>query len=200
LWAFSTAASIEGAWAIANKDLDSLSSQQLIDCTQSYGNYGCSGGLIDPSFQYVIDNGGIDTWSSYPYEATSDFNCRFSNDTIGAMIIDYNDIVSGSEKDLQFAVFKIGPISGAIDASRSTFQFYSSGIYYDDSCSSTQLDHGVNIIGYGRINTDTQYYIVKNMWGTDWGMQGYVWMSRGRNNNCGIATMNSFPIVTEPKN
>jgi cathepsin L len=192
-WAHSTAASIEGAWAIKKGVLNSLSAQQLVDCTESYGNNGCNGGLIDPSYQYIIDNQGIDTESSYPYEAQTK-TCRFKRQNVGATISSFVDIETQSESSLQSAVLNIGPISGAIDAGQNSFQFYQSGVYYEPRCSPTMLDHGINIVGYGSTSNGTQYYIVKNMWGTNWGMQGYVLMARNRGNNCGIATINSYPI------
>jgi len=191
-WAFSTAAAIEGAWFLKNGVLDSYSPQQLIDCSGEYGNYGCNGGLIDTSFQYIIDNKGINTWASYPYEALTK-TCRFNNSTVGARISSFVDI-DKTETALQYAVKNIGPISGALDASHTSFQLYKSGIYYEPSCNPTQLDHGTNIIGYGQQGKD-QYYIIKNMWGTDWGMQGYALMARNRGNNCGLATMASYPVV-----
>ena len=43
----------------------SLSEQELVSCVHS--NYGCNGGLMDPSFEWVVKNGGINTEAGYPY-------------------------------------------------------------------------------------------------------------------------------------
>ena len=49
-WAFSTTGSMECDYAIKNGDLNSLSEQQIVDC--SYDNYGCNGGWYEKAWEY----------------------------------------------------------------------------------------------------------------------------------------------------
>ncbi len=193
-WSFSATGSMEGQNALKTGRLVSLSEQNLIDCSVSYGNHGCQGGLMDSAFRYVIANRGDDTESSYPYLAREQTNCYYNSRNVGGTISSYSDIRRGNEADLQNAVASIGPVSVAIDASHTSFQMYHSGVYNEYSCSSTRLDHGVLVVGYGTYNGQA-YWLVKNSWNTRWGMSGYIMMSRNKNNQCGIASQASFPRV-----
>ena len=51
------------------------------------------------------------------------------------------------------------------------FQFYGGGVIKSTRCG-TDLDHGVLVIGYGMENM-TDYWLLKNSWGTGWGEKGY---------------------------
>eukprot|EP01127_Copromyxa_protea_P008645 TRINITY_DN198_c0_g1_i1.p2 TRINITY_DN198_c0_g1~~TRINITY_DN198_c0_g1_i1.p2 ORF type:complete len:325 (+),score=81.65 TRINITY_DN198_c0_g1_i1:1-975(+) len=192
-WSFSSTGSMEGAHYLATKKLVSLSEQNLIDCSTAQGNQGCNGGLMDQAFEYVISNKGIDTEESYPYTATGPNTCRYNKAHNATAISSYHDIPSGDENALLNAVL-INPVSVAIDASHDSFQSYTGGVYYEPECSSQQLDHGVLLVGYGT-ESGSDYWLVKNSWGTSWGIDGYIKMARNKNNNCGIASSASYPIV-----
>ncbi|XP_065343397.1 procathepsin L-like [Cloeon dipterum] len=194
-WAFSATGSLEGQHFRKTGVLVSLSEQDLVDCSHKYDNHGCDGGLMDNAFLYVKRNKGIDTEEAYPYEG-QDGKCRFNASNIGATDSGFVDIEEGNEDKLKEAVATIGPISVAIDASSDSFRIYLEGVYYEPDCSSDFLDHGVLAVGYGTDEkTGMDYWIVKNSWSTTWGDKGYIKMARNKDNNCGIASDASYPLV-----
>jgi cathepsin L len=189
-WSFSTTGSTEGCHFLTTGKLVSLSEQNLMDCSTSQGNQGCNGGLMTQAMDYIISNKGIDTEASYPYTA-QDGTCNYNPANSGATLTSYTNVNTGDENDL-LAKAAMGPTSVAIDASQNSFQFYSSGVYNETACSTSQLDHGVLVAGWG-VSNGTPYWLVKNSWGTSWGLAGYIWMSRNNGNQCGIATMATLP-------
>lgn len=195
-WAFSSTGSLEGQTFKKTGTLPDLSEQNLVDCTKSYGNEGCKGGWYENSFKYIRDNHGIDSETGYPYYARELGYCYYRSDYNTAEDTGFVDLPSGDENALKTAVATIGPISVAIDATHASFMSYRSGVYIEPSCGNTlyNLDHAVLVIGYGTENGE-DYWLVKNSWGTYWGDAGYIKMARNRNNQCGIATKPSYPLV-----
>ena len=193
-WAFSATGSMEGANFVKNGELVSLSEQQLVDCSGPEGDKGCFGGIMDSAFRYVIQNGGIDTESDYPYTAMNG-NCSNVKAMKHAVEIrSFQDVPPNDEGMLENAVAQ-QPVSVAIEADQPNFQFYKSGVF--DATCGTQLDHGVLVVGYDSDN-GKPYWIVKNSWGTGWGNNGYIWMAKNTKNpegQCGIAMQPSFPLM-----
>ncbi|EEF37409.1 cysteine protease, putative [Ricinus communis] len=192
-WAFSTIAAVEGVNKIVTGELISLSEQELVDCDRSY-NAGCNGGLMDNAFQFIINNGGIDTDKDYPYQAV-DGKCDTTKVKNKAVTIDgFEDVMAFDEMALQKAVAH-QPVSVAIEASGMALQFYQSGVFTGE-CGSA-LDHGVVIVGYGT-EDGIDYWLVRNSWGRDWGENGYIKMQRNVvdtfTGKCGIAMESSYPI------
>lgn len=195
-WAFSTTGALEGAWFVKNKALVNLSEQQLVDCSTAQGNQGCNGGLMDYAFQYVISNKGLTTEKAYPYTATGPNTCVAKGLPVAATASSFKDVPTNSQTALMTAVVQ-QPVAIAIEADQDSFQLYSSGVL--TKVCGTNLDHGVLLVGYGSLG-GLDYYKVKNSWGTDWGMNGYVLLGRGSEYNgasgqCGIQMDPSYPVV-----
>lgn len=192
-WSFSAAGAMEGAWAISTGNLVNISEQQLVDCSTKYVNFGCNGGDMDHAFEYAIDQ-GMCLNSEIPYVAESG-TCSDAEKSCTkiAHFSSCVDVPSQDQVSLQEAVY-VSPVSVAIEADTSVFQFYKSGILTSEMCG-TELDHGVLVVGYGT-EDNQDYWIVKNSWGESWGENGYIRIAKSSSTThdgiCGIAMQPSF--------
>jgi cathepsin L len=190
-WAFSTTGSLEGAYFLKNGNLESFSEQNLVDCDTN--DLGCNGGLMDNAFSWIKKNGGLELETDYKYTATTNRCSQDSSKLVnGSAPVSWVDVKQTND-DLISAIEK-QPVSVAIEADQSTFQFYSSGVL-TGRCG-TNLDHGVLAVGYGTLD-GVDYYKLKNSWGTSWGMDGYVLIERKdvKGGQCGILMSASYPVL-----
>ncbi|PNX97664.1 cysteine proteinase [Trifolium pratense] len=197
-WAFSTIVAVEGINQIKTQKLVSLSEQELVDCDTEL-NEGCNGGLMEYAFEFIKQN-GITTESNYPY-AAKDGTCNVQKENKPVVSIDGHENVPANNEAALLKAAANQPISVAIDAGGSDFQFYSEGVFTGEC--GTELDHGVAIVGYGTTQDGTKYWTVRNSWGSEWGEQGYIRMQRDisqKEGLCGIAMEASYPIKTSSTN
>jgi len=177
-WAFSTACNLEGAGFVTTGKLVSVSEQNIVDCDKD--DDGCDGGLPSSALTWSAHNGGVASEQAYPYRG-EDGSCRRSVEKI-IHNKGYQQI-SKNEDQIAQALQAYGPLSIAVDA--NGFNGYHGGILQNPSCSKTQLNHAINIVGYGEQNIP--YWKIRNSWGTDWGEAGYIRVYRG-DCTCGVCS------------
>lgn len=106
---FAVTGALEGQYFLKTGDLLELSEQNILDCSKSYGNSGCGGGGFDPTYEYLIKNGGIETEEDYPYEAADD-TCRYNSEYNSGVIVKGTvKLPSGNENALKKAIAIHGP-------------------------------------------------------------------------------------------
>jgi len=195
-WAFSATSAMEFAHFNVTNNLLSLSEQLCVDCVDGGADTCDIGGEMHDCYLQVIKEGGDELESAYPYTATSGNKCGFSASKSVATFSSYANVTSGDENALLVAASQ-RVVSIGIDASSPMFQLYKSGVYKPLMCKNqwNELDHGVAVVGYGNDATGGDYWIVRNSWADVWGNEGYIWMSRNNNNQCGVATDATYPLV-----
>uniref|UniRef100_A0A8D2NJE8 CATS protein n=1 Tax=Zosterops lateralis melanops TaxID=1220523 RepID=A0A8D2NJE8_ZOSLA len=175
-WAFSAVGALEAQVKLKTGNLVSLSPQNLVDCSGMYGNKGCGGGYMTNAFQYIIDNGGIESEESYPYTAQvgpSQPN-PLHNSTIPCLELPKSKVWMwhlgtrfgglGTESDL------------VIPKDFSSLKWFSE--FQDSPCQGLSFP-----------------CVFSRSWGLRFGDSGYIRMARNASNLCGIASYASYPLI-----
>lgn len=193
-YAFAAAGALESRHHIVSgKKLLSLSEQQFVDCTDDQGNDGCNGGLMDNCYEYAKYH-DVCGEADYPYK-NKRHSCEIKSCDHGIKkgLVSGIERVDANESALMEAVAE-GPVSVGIQADQSSFMFYDHGVV-TEKCGQS-LNHAVLIVGYGK-EDGVKYWLIRNSWGANWGLQGYAKILRSDDETgmCGILSLASYPVI-----
>ncbi|XP_041988973.1 putative cysteine proteinase CG12163 [Aricia agestis] len=195
-WAFSAIANIESHLKIHLGREERLSEQFLIDCNPR--SVGCGSMSLLETFSMIVSNGGVLRDADYYPYAARPLPCRWDKNRQLMPVMGYRR-VKRDEELMKVFLYNLGPLSAGINS--ESMKKYTGDI--DEPAEGEYLpnerDHAVLIVGYNTYldpNTGkrTDYWIIKNSWGAEWGDHGFYYLVRGRN-ACGIAEDVAFSFV-----
>jgi len=204
-WAFAATESIESQYMLLHAGQKvKLSPEQITDCDTVDG--GCDGGDTVTAFQYVTKAGGLEAESSYPYTAGNGKSgkCKFDKTKVVAKINNSkwgispctDKCNSQSLSAMQTALPQIGPFAVCVYA--DLWQDYITGVFSDSKCvhAYNDLDHCVQMVGFNNDGA-RKYWIVRNSWNTDWGVNGYIYLdtSVANGNLCGVLDEVNYAVA-----
>ncbi|PON34179.1 Cysteine Protease [Parasponia andersonii] len=202
-WAFSTTGAVEGANFIATGKLLNLSEQQLVDCDHTCDpsekhacDNGCGGGLMTNAYKYLMEAGGLEEETSYPYTGKKG-RCKFKPEKVAVKVVNFT-IIPIDENQIAANLVHNGPLAVGLNA--VFMQTYIGGVSCPLICGKRWVNHGVLMVGYGSKGYSIlrfgykPYWIIKNSWGKQWGENGYYKLCRGHG-MCGINTMVSAVLT-----
>jgi len=203
-WSFASTETVESHWAIKTGNLIELSEQFILDCVpnpnQCGGTGGCDGGTGELAYDKLRALGGIPSEWTYPYVSGGGnaSTCHgaplppggphtgavgAAANVTGHVSIDTNDYAK-----VMYALANIGPL--AISVATDGWDDYQSGIFDGGNQTYPDLDHMVQLVGYGKDKqTGKNYWLVRNSWTSLWGEDGYIRLARpadGEPASCGL--------------
>lgn len=194
-WAQATVGSMSDRINIQNKNTPRvfLSAQVLINC----GVGDCTrGGEVADAYAFAHKN-GIPAYGCQNYTAKNAANpecsalqtcknCPFFGEGDCFAVKSYTNWkvsefgkVNGAD-NMKKELYARGPIACGVAADDDFYYGYTGGVY--SSTSTEQIDHAITVVGWGQNDTDGEYWIVRNSWGTYWGENGYFRIKMHKNN------------------
>ena len=192
-WAFAATAVLETVFAQTTWKLRRFSDKEILDCTyeqMSSHRDGCEGGSYDVVYNYLQMHSHISPEKEITYEP-KDGPCNYADkeNWLGLVRVEGWNWPRGDSELMQALYHTAVGITIKIE---NLFHSYKSGIYGGCAQPHFEVDqgHSMEAVGY-----DAKSWKLKNSWGPAWGEGGFVRISRGRANNCGISTYAKYPIL-----
>ncbi|EDO34681.1 predicted protein, partial [Nematostella vectensis] len=174
--AFTATELVETQWAIAGHELEELSVQEFISCSRKNG---CKGGNTCQALSWLRDiDVALLPASEYPYDLQL-FVCLFlsTNDVVFVFLqAEKNREFTSQDHVMKPIVALIGPMAVNVDA--TMWHDYIDGII-QHHCTDTEINHAVQITGYDATG-EVPYWIVRNSWGTNFGVNGYLYIAMNK--------------------
>jgi len=190
-WSFGSTETLESWWALATGRLQDLSEQQILDCAPNPqncgGTGGCGGGIVDIAWQKIIDLGGIQSEWTYPYLSWpgNDYpTCKFDPTKIQANLSSFVSLPTNEYWPVMNVLATLGPLAINVDA--SLWNDYEYGVFTGCNMTSIDINHVVQLVGYGTDDQYGDYWLVRNSWTPSFGENGYIRIARSSNVECGM--------------
>lgn len=168
-WAFASVGAVECAIDCQGGPSYNLSEQQVLDCNP-YG-YSCSGGWFAFS---QARNPGLTTESNYPYVGYKK-SCTVTSPyyPISGAYYVYSSSSVAPTTYIKQKIYDKGCVAAAVYVN-SAFQAYTGGVF--NSCRSRSCNHAIILCGW---DDSKGAWRLKNSWGTNWGENGFMWITYG---------------------
>jgi hypothetical protein len=192
-WAFATIANLESAYLkqhgapqamtstdgtiVVSGSVPDLSEEQVLSCNP--WNWSCSGGYIAYDMLMPSKTGtgyypGAIPEACFPYIANTE-TCSYCSNPSYTPVETWGYITSGTTiptvDQIKQAIYTYGSVSAYVHVDKY-FQAYKSGVF-NDSTKTPSLNHAIELVGW---DDAKQAWLLKNSWGTSWGIDGFMWI------------------------
>ncbi|KAL1492117.1 hypothetical protein ABEB36_012607 [Hypothenemus hampei] len=131
--------------------------------------------------------------NEYPYKGEEQ-QCHFNNKSTTSLSY-YGKVKSGCIDYIKAVVVTIGPVSVGIYPDKE-FQMYPGREEILESPNfSQQMNHNVLVVRYETTHDGKDYWLVKNSWRDNWGINEFTRIFRNKNNQYGIANAIIYPVL-----
>lgn len=170
-WAFAATECMESHYMISAKEDVVLAPQYYVNCVVNEkscgGTGGCQGAIAELAFNLTAQV-GIPLERDLPYQGR---NGQCGSYPAAVTCDGYHQLAANDPDELETALATVGPVSVSVAASWGR---YAGGVYSGGCQSrSCSINHAVLAVGY-----DTDYWLIRNSWGSSWGERGYIRLSR----------------------